>query len=113
MFLSSRSVFCGCQRIPYTRMMAEPKRRLNVQEFPRPPLLEKTSRHLQIKWAGKLIAETRDAFWVLETHHPPSQLHLKTEIPGILVMLTAAHSLLPPALGFEGNIVDNTSQDVL
>lgn len=45
---------------------------LNVQSFPRPPLLEKTPRHLQIKWNGVLIADTKDAYWVLETHHPPS-----------------------------------------
>jgi uncharacterized protein (DUF427 family) len=47
-------------------------RKLNVQSFPRPPLLEKISRHLQIKWMGTVIADTRDAYWVLETHHPPS-----------------------------------------
>lgn len=45
---------------------------INVQSFPRPPLLEKTPRHLQIRWNGELIADTRDAYWVLETHHPPS-----------------------------------------
>ncbi|KAH8648601.1 hypothetical protein BX600DRAFT_442888 [Xylariales sp. PMI_506] len=46
--------------------------RLNVQTFPRPPLLEHTPRHLQIKWNGQLIADTKDAYWVLETHHPPT-----------------------------------------
>lgn len=49
------------------------KQKLNVQSFPRPPLLEKTPRHLQIKWNGELIADTKDAYWVLETHHPPSK----------------------------------------
>ncbi|CZT08908.1 uncharacterized protein RAG0_13842 [Rhynchosporium agropyri] len=49
-----------------------PKPRLNVQNFPRPPLLEKTSRHLQIKWHGQVIAETKDAYWVLETYHAPT-----------------------------------------
>jgi len=48
------------------------KQRLNVQAFPRPPVLEKTPRHLQIKWDNVLIAESKDASWVLETHHPPS-----------------------------------------
>lgn len=48
------------------------KTKLNVQSFPRPPLLEKTPRHLQVKWNGELIADTKDAYWVLETHHPPS-----------------------------------------
>lgn len=48
------------------------KAKLNVQSFPRPPLLERTPRHLQIKWDNKLIADTKEAFWVLETHHPPT-----------------------------------------
>lgn len=55
-------------------MAAKPK--LNVQSFPRPPLLERTPRHLQVKWNGQLIADTKEAYWVLETHHPPSKLYL-------------------------------------
>ncbi|KAK8074091.1 hypothetical protein PG994_004990, partial [Apiospora phragmitis] len=53
-----------------TTMAATPK--LNVQSFPRPPLLERTPRHLQVKWNGQLIADTKEACWVLETHHPPT-----------------------------------------
>ena len=49
-----------------------PKPRLNVQNFPRPPLLERTDRHLQIKWHGQIVADTKDAYWVLETYHAPS-----------------------------------------
>ncbi|KAJ3489734.1 hypothetical protein NLG97_g5940 [Lecanicillium saksenae] len=45
---------------------------MNVQSFPRPPLLERTSRHLQIRYKGELIADTTEAYWVLETHHPPT-----------------------------------------
>ncbi len=52
-------------------MPSKPK--LNVHSFPRPPRLEKTLRHLQIKWNGHLIADTRDAYWVLETTHAPSK----------------------------------------
>ncbi|CAM6109657.1 unnamed protein product [Calypogeia fissa] len=51
-------------------MSAKPK--LNVHNFPRPPLLERTPRHLQVKWHGQLIADTKDALWVLETTHPPT-----------------------------------------
>lgn len=47
--------------------------RLNAQSFPRPPLLERTSRRIQIKWQGEVIADTQEAFWVLETHHAPSE----------------------------------------
>lgn len=58
-----------------------PKPRLNVHNFPRPPLLEKTPRHLQIKWNGDLIADTKDSYWVLETTHPPSKSYFCTLAP--------------------------------
>lgn len=51
-----------------------PKPKLNVHSFPRPPLCERTPRHLQIKWRNQIIADTKDAYWVLETTHPPSIL---------------------------------------
>ena len=57
-----------------------PKPKLNVQNFPRPSLLEKTPRHLQIKWHEKTIADTKDAFWVLETYHSPSKPSLTSSI---------------------------------
>ena len=46
-------------------MSAKPK--LNVHKFPRPPLLEQISRHLVIKWGGETVAETKEAYWALET----------------------------------------------
>ncbi|KAN0089291.1 DUF427 domain containing protein [Hyaloscypha variabilis] len=49
-----------------------PKPKLNVQNFPRPPLLERTNRHLQVKYQGQTIADTKEAYWVLETYHPPT-----------------------------------------
>ena len=49
-----------------------PKPSLNPASFPRPPLLERTSRHLQVKWNGSLVADTKEGYWVLETYHPPS-----------------------------------------
>lgn len=48
------------------------KAKLNVQNFPRPPLLEQIPRHLLIRWNGQTLAETRSSFWVLETTHPPT-----------------------------------------
>jgi len=62
------------------RMMASTSKRLPVLDprtFPRPPLLEKANRHLQIKYGEEIIADTKDAYWVLETYHPPSK-HLFT-----------------------------------
>jgi len=42
-----------------------------VWDYPRPPRLERTARHLRVELAGAVIAETRNAFRVLETSHPP------------------------------------------
>jgi uncharacterized protein (DUF427 family) len=43
----------------------------SVWDYPRPPRLESCSRHLRVEFAGELIADTRRAFRVLETSHPP------------------------------------------
>lgn len=50
--------------------MSKPK--LNVHSFPRPPLLEPVSRHLEIKWNSRPVLSTTSAYWVLETTHPPT-----------------------------------------
>jgi len=52
--------------------MSATKQKLNPRNFPRPPLCERTPRHLQVIWNGQTIADTKDAYWVLETHHPPT-----------------------------------------
>ena len=41
-------------------------------DYPRPPRLEKSSRHIQVMFAGEIIADTRNAYRVLETSHPPA-----------------------------------------
>lgn len=43
----------------------------SVWDYPRPPKLEPTSKHLKIVCGGEIIAETTRAFRVLETSHPP------------------------------------------
>ena len=43
----------------------------SVWEYPRPPRLENTSRHIQVIFNGVIIADTRNAKRVLETSHPP------------------------------------------
>ncbi|BFZ53694.1 hypothetical protein PYCC9005_000724 [Savitreella phatthalungensis] len=54
---------------------------IDVHTFPRPPLLERVPFRLQILCSGAdpanprpqdTIADTRNAWWVLETHHPPT-----------------------------------------
>ena len=41
-------------------------------DFPRPPALEAIEAHLEVVLGGVTIAETRRAYRVLETSHPPN-----------------------------------------
>ncbi len=43
----------------------------SVWDYPRPPRLEPTSKHIRIEFAGETIASTNRAYRVLETSHPP------------------------------------------
>lgn len=43
----------------------------SVWDYPRPPRLEFTTRHIQIIFNEVVIADTRRAYRVLETSHPP------------------------------------------
>ena len=43
----------------------------SVWEYPRPPRLERSEKHIQITFNGVVIADTRRAYRVLETSHPP------------------------------------------
>lgn len=45
--------------------------RESVWDYPRPPRLEPVPLTIRIVFAGNAIAETRDAWRVLETSHPP------------------------------------------
>jgi uncharacterized protein (DUF427 family) len=43
----------------------------SVWDYPRPPRLEPTSRHIRVELGGVVLADTSAAFRVLETSHPP------------------------------------------
>ena len=43
----------------------------NVRDYPRPPRVEGTGRHLLVVIGDVTIAETRQGLRVLETTHPP------------------------------------------
>lgn len=43
----------------------------SVWDYPRPPRLEPSGRHLRIVHAGHLVAESRRSMRILETSHPP------------------------------------------
>ena len=44
----------------------------NVQNYPRPPDLESVALRIDVRFAGTIIADTRQAFRVVETHHAPT-----------------------------------------
>jgi len=44
----------------------------SVWDYPRPPRIEHTSRRIEVVFAGEVIADTRRAFRILETSHPPT-----------------------------------------
>lgn len=43
-----------------------------VQDYPRPPALEPVPQEIRIRLGGDLVAKTKRAFRVLETHHAPT-----------------------------------------
>lgn len=43
----------------------------SVWDYPRPPKLEPANKHIQVFFNGELLADTRRAWRVLETSHPP------------------------------------------
>lgn len=44
----------------------------SVWDYPRPPRLEDTTKHIQVVFNGVIIADTTHAKRVLETSHPPT-----------------------------------------
>ena len=44
----------------------------SVWDYPRPPRVEETSKHIEVIFNGVVIADTRRAKRILETSHPPS-----------------------------------------
>jgi uncharacterized protein (DUF427 family) len=44
----------------------------NVQDYPRPPLIEAVPQRISVVFAGVTIADTVAGWRVCETHHPPT-----------------------------------------
>ena len=44
----------------------------NVQDYPRPPVLEAVPQSIRVELGGRTIVQTDRAFRVLETHHAPT-----------------------------------------
>ena len=56
--------------VPFERVEPRPGQE-SVWDYPRPPRLERTGRHIRIVFNGVVVADTRAAWRVLETSHPP------------------------------------------
>lgn len=57
----------------------------SVWDYPRPPLVQRTDRHVEVVFGGRLIADTRRAHRVLKTSHPPVYyVPLDDVVPGVL-----------------------------
>jgi uncharacterized protein (DUF427 family) len=54
-----------------TRVEPQPGQE-SAWDYPRPPALESTTAHLEVVFGGVTIADTRRAYRVLETSHPPN-----------------------------------------
>ncbi len=60
----------GNKRPPFAIEPKEGQR--SVWDFPRPPGIEKISKHIVVNYQGKAIADSRDTLAVLETASPPT-----------------------------------------
>ncbi|KAI8722603.1 NTP-transf-9 domain-containing protein [Fusarium sp. LHS14.1] len=58
------------QQIPGP-MAPPPRPKMNVDDFPEIPRIEKIQRHLRVTYNGIEVAETSDGFWVLQQYRPP------------------------------------------
>ncbi|KAF7560045.1 hypothetical protein G7046_g4112 [Stylonectria norvegica] len=45
---------------------------MNMVDFPEQPRVERINRHIRVAYNGLDIAETNEAYWVLEANRPPS-----------------------------------------
>lgn len=65
-----------------------------VQDYPRPPLLEREPGRVRIVLGGQTVADTGEAWRVCETHHPPTfYLPRDAFVEGALVEVGGGGSL--------------------
>ncbi len=61
-----------------------PLPRENVQSYPRPPALEPVALAITIRLGGCLVAQSKEAYRVLETHHAPTYYIPPQDVPAEL-----------------------------
>ena len=64
----------------------------SVWDYPRPPRMENTSKHIEIIFNGLTIADSTNAKRVLETSHPPTFYIPPTDIQMKYLLLTSGSS---------------------
>ncbi|KAG8984204.1 hypothetical protein FRB93_006692 [Tulasnella sp. JGI-2019a] len=80
-------------------LKSAPHPKENVWDYPRPPALERTSRHLKVVWIDEnnsgtevILADTTKAWRVLETSHPPTYYIPKEDINMSLLTENTKHT---------------------
>lgn len=64
----------------------------SVWDYPRPPRIERSAKHVRVLFNGVVIAETRNALRVLETSHPPVYYIPPRDVRMEYLQLTAHHT---------------------
>ena len=64
----------------------------SVWDYPRPPRLEPTPKHIHVIFEGETVASTRRALRVLETSHPPVYYIPPEDVRMELLTRTTRHS---------------------
>jgi uncharacterized protein (DUF427 family) len=64
----------------------------SVWDYPRPPRAERTGRHIEVRFNGVLVADTRAAIRVLETSHPPTYYLPLADVRADLLVASPASS---------------------
>lgn len=60
----------------------------SVWDYPRPPRLEKTEKRIRVIFNGAVIADSTDAYRILETSHPPTYYIPQADINMVLLTKT-------------------------
>ena len=57
----------------------------NVQDYPRPPVVEPVDQKLMVRLGGQIVADSNDGLRVLETHHAPTYYIPRADVVADLV----------------------------
>ena len=63
----------------------------SVWSYPRPPIVVPSTEHVVVEFAGRRLADTREAIRVLETSHPPSYYLPRGDVDTSLLEEVSGH----------------------